>query len=36
MGQTAIYKCKKCGNKFEANKGGGFHFTEYRKKSSVV
>ena len=30
MGQTAIYKCRKCGNKFEASEGGGLSFVQYR------
>lgn len=30
MGQIAICKCKKCGNEFQANGGGGFLFIEFR------
>ena len=30
MGQAGTYKCKKCGNKFESQEGGGFLFDEYR------
>lgn len=30
MGQKAIYKCNKCGNKFHSQEGGGFTFIEYR------
>jgi len=30
IGQSGIYKCNKCGNKFESQEGGGFIFDEYR------
>jgi hypothetical protein len=30
MGHSGIYKCKDCGNEFEAREGGGFVFIEYR------
>ena len=30
MGQTAIYKCNKCKNEFQAHEGGGFCFIEFR------
>lgn len=30
MGTLAVYKCNNCGNQFEASKGGGFNFVEYR------
>lgn len=30
MGQIAIYKCKNCGNEFEASEGGGFTIIEHR------
>jgi predicted Zn-ribbon and HTH transcriptional regulator len=30
MGQLAAYKCQKCGEEFNSQDGGGFHFAEYR------
>jgi len=30
MGVTAIYKCKKCGNKFKADDGAGMCFVLFR------
>jgi len=30
MGQTAMYKCRNCGNEFKASDGGGFCFIKFR------
>lgn len=30
MGFTALYRCKSCGNEFEASEGGGFQFLLFR------